>query len=60
MGKSKSFENISLIKEIAWEQLNHLFDTETKGVSDYAICENFEWKNRQTLYSMNQPRILGA
>ena len=53
----KSFENISLIKEIAWEQLNHLFDTEAKGESDYAICENFEWKNRQTLYSMNQPRI---
>ena len=53
----KSSENINLLKEIVWEQLNHLFDTDSNGIPDYAICENFEWKNRQTLYSMNQPRI---
>ncbi len=53
----KDLENTKLIKEIAWEQLNHIFESETKEIIDYAICENFEWKNRQTLYSMNQPRI---
>lgn len=53
----KSCENINIIKEIVWEQFNHLFASEPTGISDYAFCENFEWKNRQTLHSMNQPRI---
>jgi asparagine synthase (glutamine-hydrolysing) len=53
----KNPKNVSLIKEIILEEFGELFSAESSGELDYAFYENYEWKNRQTLFAMNQPRI---